>query len=327
MDWQHDTLAAGTDTAKSAPTADAVRRQLDRILGSPAFSNAPSLSRLLEHLVEQALSGQPDPLKEYAIGVDVFGRSDSFDPRTDTIVRVQARRLRAKLEEYYAASAARIRSSSRSRRGTMPRVSERPTPRCPAGGHLPASCTPLIGRERELAALKALLLSASRSPGDAHRCGGSGKTRLALQVASEVTAEFAGGVHFVSLAFVTDAEGLVSTISQTLGLRQTGGKPLVEALIAHAQQRVRLTTLLLLDSFEHLVATAPLLVRLLEACGGPGHAGDEPRGAARVGGARYTLPPLPLPNPAGRRRSMSCRRIRGRAVRPAGDGRATRRSR
>ena len=59
------------------------------------------LRRFLQYLVEQALTGHAGDVKEYAIGVDVFGRGPAFDPRTDTIVRVQARRLRAKIDDYY----------------------------------------------------------------------------------------------------------------------------------------------------------------------------------------------------------------------------------
>jgi Tol biopolymer transport system component len=85
----------------AAVSADAVRAQLTRVLRSSPFSNAPSLSRLLSHIVEQTLDGHADRLKEYSLGVDVFDRGDAFDPRIDTIVRVQARRLRSKLQEYY----------------------------------------------------------------------------------------------------------------------------------------------------------------------------------------------------------------------------------
>jgi hypothetical protein len=56
---------------------------------------------MLRYVVERTLEGRTDELKEYALGVDVFGRGASFDPRVDTIVRVQARRLRSKLEGYY----------------------------------------------------------------------------------------------------------------------------------------------------------------------------------------------------------------------------------
>lgn len=82
------------------PTA--VRDQVNRILASPTFSTAPTLSRLLRHLTEGSLAGTDGQLKEYAIGVELLGRGASFDPQLDTIVRVHARRLRRRLDEYYA---------------------------------------------------------------------------------------------------------------------------------------------------------------------------------------------------------------------------------
>jgi len=74
---------------------------LDRILASKTFSRSPRISRFLTFVVEQTLAGQEDKLKEYLLGVEVFNRMDSFDPRIDSIVRVEARRLRYKLERYY----------------------------------------------------------------------------------------------------------------------------------------------------------------------------------------------------------------------------------
>jgi TolB-like protein len=84
------------------PPADAVRAQLDRILASPGFVNADRLSRFLRFVVERTLAGEGDQLKEYRLGTDVFDRSADYDPRLDSIVRVEARRLRSKLHEYYA---------------------------------------------------------------------------------------------------------------------------------------------------------------------------------------------------------------------------------
>ena len=81
----------------------AVRAQLERILASKTFSRSPRISRFLTFVVEQTLGGQEDKLKEYLLGVEVFNRLDSFDPRIDSIVRVEARRLRYKLERYYEA--------------------------------------------------------------------------------------------------------------------------------------------------------------------------------------------------------------------------------
>jgi len=79
----------------------AVRDELSRVLQSRVFSGAPSLSRFLTYIVERTLEGRSEALKEYSLGVDVFERGDSFDPKVDTIVRVQARRLRTKLHDYY----------------------------------------------------------------------------------------------------------------------------------------------------------------------------------------------------------------------------------
>jgi len=79
----------------------AVRPQLDRILSSPTFQQVDRLKRFLTFITVEALSGRSDQLKEYVIGVQVFGKEASFDPRTDPIVRVQARRLRARLVSYY----------------------------------------------------------------------------------------------------------------------------------------------------------------------------------------------------------------------------------
>ena len=80
---------------------DAVRLQLDRILGSPTFQQVDRLKRFLRFITLEAVNGRSDQLKEYVIGVQVFAKEESFDPRTDPIVRVQARRLRARLVSYY----------------------------------------------------------------------------------------------------------------------------------------------------------------------------------------------------------------------------------
>jgi TolB-like protein len=84
------------------PSTEDVRRQLDRILASDGFANADRMARFLRYVVERSLAGEGDQVKEYVIGVDVFGRDADYDPRLDSIVRVEARRLRAKVDEYYA---------------------------------------------------------------------------------------------------------------------------------------------------------------------------------------------------------------------------------
>ncbi len=79
-----------------------VLEQLERMLGSDTFAGAERSSVLLRFLVQHLLENQPDRLKEYTIGSEALGRGDSFDPRTDPIVRAEASRLRSRLERYYA---------------------------------------------------------------------------------------------------------------------------------------------------------------------------------------------------------------------------------
>ena len=78
-----------------------IRAELDRILAADELAGATRLSRMLRYIVERTLAGEGDQLKEYVLGVEVFDRPASYDPRLDSIVRVEARRLRSKLEEYY----------------------------------------------------------------------------------------------------------------------------------------------------------------------------------------------------------------------------------
>src|SRR6266540_3240744 len=97
--------AMGSRSSAPAPSQsqldDAVREHLERVLASPTFQQGDRLKRFLKFIVLEAVAGRRHELKEYVIGVQVFGKEDTFDPRTDPIVRVQARRLRAKLVRYY----------------------------------------------------------------------------------------------------------------------------------------------------------------------------------------------------------------------------------
>lgn len=91
----------------SQPSPDAVRAACSRILASKVFENSERMIRFLDFVVNKTLAGQAGDLKEYVLGVEVFDRDQSFDPKTDTIVRVEARRLRRKLMEYYEGEGAK----------------------------------------------------------------------------------------------------------------------------------------------------------------------------------------------------------------------------
>src|SRR5262245_17793433 len=86
----------------SAASRDAILAQLGKILASTVFQGAERSTKLLRYLVEQSANGQTRYLKEYTIGAEGLGKGSSFDPRTDTIVRAEASRLRNRLEKYYA---------------------------------------------------------------------------------------------------------------------------------------------------------------------------------------------------------------------------------
>ena len=96
--------SAGEQYGTSTVSPEAVRAELARILASRAFAGAERPGRFLRFIVEQALAG--NPLKETLLGVEVFGRSPSYDPRLDGVVRVEAVKLRARLKEYYEAGGA-----------------------------------------------------------------------------------------------------------------------------------------------------------------------------------------------------------------------------
>lgn len=87
-----------------SPAADreAILGQLGRILSSEAFKGSERSRKLLRFVVERTADGHADAIKEYTLGTEVFGRPDTFDPRTDPIVRAEASRLRQRLELYYA---------------------------------------------------------------------------------------------------------------------------------------------------------------------------------------------------------------------------------
>lgn len=88
-------------------SAEAVRAELRQILQSPHFDASERNRKFLVYVVEEALAGRSDRIKAYAIATTVFGRDESFDPQLDSIVRIEAGRLRRSLEHYYLTSGIR----------------------------------------------------------------------------------------------------------------------------------------------------------------------------------------------------------------------------
>jgi len=95
------TEKAGAGSVPGDISPEAIRIQLQKMLSSDLFARSERMSRFLSFTVEESLKGNATNLKEYLIGVEVFDKPDTLDPRLDPIVRVEAGRLRAKLREYY----------------------------------------------------------------------------------------------------------------------------------------------------------------------------------------------------------------------------------
>jgi predicted ATPase len=157
--------------------------------------------------------------------------------------------------------------------------------------NLPAQPTPLIGRERDLARVTALLARADVRLVTLTGPGGTGKTRLGLQAVAELFESFADGVFFVDLAPISDPELVVTTIAQTLGLTATGARPADQLKAVLRHQRL----LLLLDNYEQVLAAAPLVAELLAAAPGL-EVLVTSRAALHLSGEHeYAVPPLALP--------------------------------
>jgi adenylate cyclase len=84
-----------------SPSAEPVRQELERVLASPDFVASDRLKKFLRFVVEETLAGRADRLHAYPIALEVLGRDASFDPQTDPVVRMEAGRLRRRLERYY----------------------------------------------------------------------------------------------------------------------------------------------------------------------------------------------------------------------------------
>ena len=206
---------SSTPLSISGEQANGIRRELDRIASSPEFAKAGQLVRLLRYIVEEAIAGRANGLKEYTIGVEVFGRAVDYDTKSDPVVRLEMRRLRLKLSEFYRKLPTDCQICIE-----IPKGAYRPS-FSPAGGtrsRVPTSAGPsplrrLAGPFRYFATVSALFLTLSLSPTSR---SGSNPTRPAIAVLPLEDLSPSSGYDWMATAL---AETLTSHLALSGALR------------------------------------------------------------------------------------------------------------
>jgi predicted ATPase/transcriptional regulator with XRE-family HTH domain len=268
---------AGTGTAAEPATFGALVRQYRQaaVLSQAALAERAGLSTDAISVIERGKRGVPRP---------------------DTVARLaQALDLGPEERSALIAAVAPAVGPPEDSWAKSPQAETSAPPGWTTPFPLPVPLTGLIGRERDVAALCARLLTPQTRLLTLTGAGGVGKTRLALQVATELQDAFADGVCFIDLAPLSEAALAATTIAQALGVTQSASQSVVQALQAALRGR---TMLLVLDNFEQVVTAAPLVADLLTAC---------PRlkvlATSRVplhvrGEHECMVCPLPVPDPA-----------------------------
>jgi predicted ATPase/transcriptional regulator with XRE-family HTH domain len=241
---------------------DSANARMEDEATPPSFGAALRAHRLALGLTQEVLAGRS--------GLGTRGIQDLerglHQPHRQTVQRlVRSLALSGEARrrfELLASAGPRQRQPTSPIRTFVPRVGERTDAKW---GNLPLPPTSLVGRERDVATIVALLRDSARRLVTLTGPGGIGKTRLALQVAADLVGDFPDGRLFVPLASLAAPMLLVSALGKRLGLREDPDRSLFE-IVCDAIGAKQL--LFVLDNFEPVVEAAPVVADLLAACPG-----------------------------------------------------------
>jgi adenylate cyclase len=225
----------GDDLNVESPDERTVRAQLERILSSDDFAQSLRMQRFLSFIVDETLAGNSQSLKEYTLAVDVFDRDNSFDPQTSSLVRVEASRLRAKLDKYNATA------------GRLDPI----TVTLPAGGYVPQ----FVVTESEPVRIEALDQPAVAVLPFTNMSGDPAQDYFADGLTEDIITALSGSRLFPVIARNSTFTYKVGPVKVQQVASELGARYVIEGGVQKAANRVRVTAQLIdAESGHHIMA-------------------------------------------------------------------------
>lgn len=248
----------------------------------PTYSSWLELERAsLQNLYESALLSQAQTLEaggDFASASEVLHKLLGCDPLAETVLQAYLRTTylagqrekalkaydgfqQAVWQEFETEPLPETQTLAQSIRESKPLLAHSPARAVAQPSPLPAQSTRFVGRRQELRELTGQLQQPECRLLTLMGIGGTGKTRLALELAQQVQGSFADGVRFVSLAALDSAEGVVSSLVQSLGLKLAPNRDPKAQLLDYLSNK---HLLLVLDNFEQVMAASGLVAEILQ---------------------------------------------------------------